>query len=170
MVGFSSREQHPHFGYHKAELAPRFYDYFWTWCCDNCGRHAGMTTQILQCPECYHHRCLDCPLDLQKTRIIHIPTSNARSSTNKHKSASNPLATNGDATYSDSRQSSRDKEYVTPSRYDDVSKDPDWEHLSTSSSTIPQPENPANGHPCNLESIGSTWPFVSPSVPIFISI
>jgi hypothetical protein len=34
----------------------------WVWSCDNCGHSAGMTLMIGHCPECNHHRCIDCQL------------------------------------------------------------------------------------------------------------
>jgi hypothetical protein len=54
--------------YQKEATSPKVgpktpkYVYFWTWACDNCGVHGGMTTQILHCPGCDHLRCSSCPV------------------------------------------------------------------------------------------------------------
>ena len=43
----------------------------WLWACHNCGKHAGMTTFVDQCPGCQHGRCWECQLESVKIRVAH---------------------------------------------------------------------------------------------------
>lgn len=160
-------------GYSKTGSKQWCYDYFWTWSCDNCGGEGGMTTQIPQCPECDHHRCLDCPLEIQKLRSywMPIPESNTSSLvTHKDSYTSNAASKNGGLIPSSLRAFSPGKEYVTFCIYKNASKDHNSQNPSSSSPTFSQPKSPVDGLPFKLEGRGSIAPFVSPSVASLIAI
>lgn len=54
------------------EAKPKYLDEH-TWYCDNCGLQGGMTIRIQQCPECYHHRCPHCLVELRRFNVFVEP-------------------------------------------------------------------------------------------------